>query len=163
MNRIKTFALCLLLLSACISYQDSNLRWFIIGRWKGEFLRGTGNSTYLVKYELEFLPFNLLLVDITGPEDGMKGSLSYQFVKENKITIKGRIIDEDQIGRTGQDLTIESSIYGFPPNGRYKRIPSVLEWIVVILLAGITLLVIIKFTLKRKVQTQSNGKNQKIE
>jgi len=159
MGRIKRIALCLFIfLSACNSYKDPDQRLFVIGRWGGEFLQGTGNSSYWMKCELEFLPFNILLVDIPGSEDGVSGQpLSYQFVNKDRITIKGRIFDEVQIERVGQDLIIKS-LYGFPPNGRYKRIPSVLEWLIVILLIGIIAFVIMKFMVRRYLYKKSKEK-----
>lgn len=143
MNKIKLFTLCLFLLSACSLSNDTNLHFFVLGRWKGEFPQEAGNPTTVTTYDVEFLPFNILLVDISRPEESVRGlRFSYKFIADDRIRIEGRIVNEIQVKNDRQNLIVFESDHGLPPDGRYERIFSRLEWLlvfVIFLLAVISL------------------------
>ena len=143
MNKIKLFTLCLFLLAACSSSNVTNLQIFIIGRWERESLQEAGNSSAATIYDIEFLPFNILLVDISRPEETVHGlRFSYKFTTNNHIRIEGRIINEIQVLYDRQNSIVIETDHGLPPSGRYKRVFSRLDWLLVFVLI---LLAIVSF------------------
>lgn len=160
MNRIKLFTLCLFLLSACCSSNDTNFQILVIGRWRGEFPQKAGNPTTLTTYDVEFLPFNILLVDISRPEESVHGlRFTYRFITDNRIRIEGRILNEILVLYDRQNSIVIESDHDLPPSGRYKRVFSRLEWllIVVIFLLAVISAVIIKRINKHKSKIIQSG------
>jgi|WetSurMetagenome_2_1015567.scaffolds.fasta_scaffold32307_3 hypothetical protein len=102
---------------------------FIIGKWTGEYVSRDG---YEIQNDLQFMPFNILLLGTrTGEGKVQKIYLSYRFIGKDYVTINGRLVDEFQFKRDGEDLLINSK-YGIPAEGRYKRVISAWEWIEVL-------------------------------
>jgi hypothetical protein len=135
MNGIKLFTVCLFLLSACSSSNDTNLHNFVIGRWKGEFQQEAGNPTSLTTYDVEFLPFNILLVDISRPEESVHGlRFSYRFITDDRIRIEGRIVNEIHVLYDRQNSIVIESDHELPPSGRYERVFSRLEWLLILVM-----------------------------
>jgi hypothetical protein len=151
MNKLKFYILCLFLLSACSSINDTNLHIFVLGRWKGEFPQEVDNPTTLTTYDVEFLPFNILLVDISGPEESVHGlRFSYKFITDDRIRIEGRIVNEIQVKNDCQNFVVVESDHGLPPGGRYERVFSRLEWLLVFVIFLLALISLVRYKLISK-------------
>jgi hypothetical protein len=149
----------IIFLSGCNSNPDSYLKYFIIGRWKGEFQQEINKRNVLVKYELFFLPNNILLKNITRQNEIIRDYQStYKFRKNNYVIIEGRNINEIEIARENQDLIIIYSKFGLPPEGRYSRVYFAWEDLVIYLLFTFTIFIqCIYKRRKKRVDTDFNN------
>ena len=145
MNRHKYILIVILLLQSCSPTQSFNsLSFFVLGSWHGEFEQRDGNKAYEVQYNLSFLPFHIFLYDRIAPDEAIYNVLSsYRFIEDNRIIIEGRLIDESQISRDGDALIVDS-VRGFPPDGRYTRVSSIWDWLLIISIISIIAILMIQ-------------------
>lgn len=121
MNRIKLIPLILLIISSFGNRYDAGMKLFILGQWSGEFTEETNHSGRPVRLDLEFLPFNTLLISFYYPDEQIHGErFSYHFITDNQIMIQGRIRSVIQISKDKQGFIIVNSDNSFLPNGAYK-------------------------------------------
>lgn len=144
---MKIFALIFpFLLSACSALVDTNMRLFVLGKWIGESSPNTN-----VQYVLKFLPFDLLLADIKTPDEKAHNILfTYHFKNQTQIIIEGRFIEELQITKRKNNVVTIHSLYGFIPDGDYKKDPCIDVYFLSILTLIILLLSISRHLKTRK-------------
>ena len=156
-TRIILISLILILGSACYSiYPFNNLSVSILGEWSGRSELGNGNTTSEVQNKFLFLPFHILLIKVSTSTGEVNYDIySYRFVAPDKISLRGRLIDELKIIREGENLII-NSIHGFPPDGKYVRTKSFwvyLIWIIPIMIFLFILILAIKEWKYSKINT----------
>lgn len=162
MKNITLFIFSILLLSGCGTAQEQNFNYFVLGKWKGEFAREINNKNTLTTYEVEFLPFNILLLDIDRPEESVHDlRFSYKFVTSDRIRIEGRIENEIQVKNDHNDLIIIGSDQGLPPSGRYKKVLSRLDRLLILLIFLLSLLAVLIYKRKSKRKSTTNQAEQK--
>lgn len=152
MKKIKyAYLIIILFISSCSSNNfPGNSSLFILGGWYGEFEQLDGTKSYKVQNEFYFLPFNILINTIKMPDERKLINLfSYKFAKDNRVLIKGRLVDEFQFARDGDDLVIDS-VRGFPSDGRYTRVCSIWDWIITISIICVVLILLLIKTRRRK-------------
>jgi len=150
MKRIRFFLFFLFILVTCSSCYSKNSYFYLIGKWEGEFYQEASSKDGYEKYELTFLPFNTLIVDITRSEEKIRGiRFSYSVYEENRVRITGRLINDFKVIAKGKDLIIEDSLTGFPPNGRYKKVIFQFQWVILIVLLVVAVLLILNCNMRR--------------
>ena len=145
-----------LLGSACGSKGSSSTPpIFLLGDWNGKSEVVDGNKTYEIRHDLLFLPFHILIINVS-PTNGEANSdlYSYRFVESDRVMIEGRLTDEFNVVIYGKALII-NSVHGFPPDGRYTRGTALLRWL---LLTICTVLVIAILLRKVKPRPSLMGK-----
>lgn len=101
----------------------------LLGGWAGEVIEPEGDSTRQVFYQLEFLPGNILIMDIIRPtEPYLNIVMKYQIIGE-KVVIEGRLRSEFEYTMDNRELVVLESVDDFPPNGKYHRKILSRDWI----------------------------------
>lgn len=134
---------------------------FVIGRWVGEFSETKNGDGLINSYQLEFIePDQLILVYRTREGEQYNLVYLYEFIGDNRISVKSRMIDEWEINRDGKDLIIHST-YGLVENGHYVR-KAVIEWPLVALFLGMITLGLIFIQIKHLEIRDENSLDQRL-
>lgn len=101
----------------------------LLGGWAGEVIEPEGDPTRQVVYQLEFLPGNILIMDIIRPtEQYLNIVMKYQIIG-GKVVLEGRLRSEFEYTMDNRELVVSESVDDFPPVGKYHRIILSRDWI----------------------------------